>query len=287
VEIALQRIGLTLVIVTASWLQAGCDDVEIHAIPAEPFSCMSESWQKARLNRHRFIAHAGGQIDGRRYTNSREALELAYQNGFRLFEFDLIKTSDGHLVAAHDWEWWRNATGSTASEPSHREFKDLPLFGAYRTFDLADLDHWFAEHTDSYLITDKVTDFRALVDGFSHPNRLIVEVFSVADFRRARDEGIRYPMLSLGVARRSDGKDQIMSLLQAEPVKFAAVSKKRVRENQDVLEAMRRNDACVFVFTSSDAEYLKETFRKSVYGAYSDSWSVNNGHCIHGPCDTY
>lgn len=165
----MNRIGLSLVIATAGWLHAGCDAVEIHAVPDEPFSCESESWNEARLNPHRFIAHAGGQIDRRRYTNSLEALNLAYQNGFRLFEFDLLKTSDGRLVAAHDWESWRKATGSTASEPSHREFKELPLFGAYQTLDLPDLDRWFAEHADSYLVTDKVTDFSALVDGFYLP----------------------------------------------------------------------------------------------------------------------
>jgi hypothetical protein len=284
---ALQRIGLSLVIVTASWLQGGCDVVEIHAVPGEPFSCENESWNEARFNPHRFIAHAGGQIDGRRYTNSREALDLAYQNGFRLFEFDLIKTSDGRLVAAHDWESWRNATGSTSSEPTEREFKELLLFGAYRTLDLPNLDRWFAEHADAYLVTDKVTDFRELVDGFAHHNRLIVEVFGVDDFRRARDAGIRYPMLSLGLALRNDGKDKIFALLQAEPVKFAAVSRKRLRETKEVLAAMRRNEACVFVFTSSEAGYLKEKFETIVYGAYTDSWNVNSGSCMDGPCDTY
>jgi hypothetical protein len=287
VEIALHRIGPFLLILTASWLHGGCDAVEIHAVPGEPFSCENESWNKARINPHRFIAHAGGQIDGRRYTNSREALNLAYQNGFRLFEFDLIKTSDGSLVAAHDWESWRDATGSTASKPTHREFKELLLFEAYRTLDLPDLDRWFAEHADSYLITDKVTDFRELVDGFARNSQLIVEVFSVDDFRRARDEGIRHPMLSLGAALRNDGEDKIMALLQAEPVKFAAVSRKDLRRTKEMLAAMRRNEACVFVFTSSEAGYMKEKFESIVYGAYTDSWNVNSGSCMDAPCDTY
>jgi hypothetical protein len=283
----LHRIGLSLVIVIASWLQAGCDAGEIHAVPAEPFSCENESWDEARFNPHRFIAHAGGQIDGRRYTNSREALDLAYQNGFRLFEFDLIKTSDDRLVAAHDWETWRDATGATSLLPTHAEFKERLLFEAYRTLDLPDLDRWFAEHPDSYLVTDKVTDFRALADGFSHESRLMVEVFSVDDYHRARGEGIRHPMLSLGAAFLNDGKDKVMALLQTEPVKFAAVSKKNLRLTKEVLAAMRRNDACVFVFTSSETRYLKDNFDTTVYGAYTDSWNVNSGNCRDAPCDTY
>ena len=39
----------------------------------------------------RFIAHAGGQIEGMNYTNSLEALNNSYKNGFRLFELILLK----------------------------------------------------------------------------------------------------------------------------------------------------------------------------------------------------
>lgn len=287
VEFALHRIGLLLISLATSGFLGGCDAVEIHAVAAEPFSCENESWDEARFNPHRFIAHAGGQIDGRRYTNSREALDLAYQNGFRLFEIDLIKTGDGRLAAAHDWEKWRDATGSMSSAPTSAEFKERLLFQAYRTLDLPDLDRWFAEHADSYLVTDKVTDFRQLADGFAHRNRLIVEVFSVDDFRRARAEGIRYPMLSLGAAFLNDGEDQVMALLQAEPVKFAAVSKKNLRLTKPVLAAMRRNEACVFVFTSNEPGYLKDNFDTTVYGAYTDSWNVTSGSCSDASCDTY
>ena len=44
----------------------------------------------------RFIAHAGGSIDGHRYTNSLEALNENYQKGFRLFELYIIKTKDNY-----------------------------------------------------------------------------------------------------------------------------------------------------------------------------------------------
>jgi hypothetical protein len=70
-------------------------------------------------------------------------------------------------------------------------------------------------------------------------------------------------------------------------VKFAAVSRKDLRRTIEVLAAMRRNEACVYVFTSSEAGYMKEKFEKVVYGAYTDSWNVNSGSCTGAPCDTY
>src|SRR5210317_451008 len=50
-----------------------------------------------------FIAHAGGSLNGQKYTNSLEALNLNYQKGHRFFEVDFSWTSDEGLVAIHDW----------------------------------------------------------------------------------------------------------------------------------------------------------------------------------------
>lgn len=53
-----------------------------------------------------FLAHAGGSPQGLLpvdiYTNSREAFEASYENGFRAFELDLLYLADGTVVAAHD-----------------------------------------------------------------------------------------------------------------------------------------------------------------------------------------
>jgi hypothetical protein len=286
-RIAPLRSPAFLVAVALSVLFAGCDSVEFEPVSRQPFSCDSESWNTARNNPYRFIAHAGGQIDGRRYTNSREALDLAYENGLRLFEIDLIKTRDGHLVAAHDWDSWRNATGSEIVVPSHQQFKETLLFETYQPLDLADLDRWFAQHTDSYLVTDKVTDFRSLIEGFTHKGRLIVEVFSLGDYGRAREEGVRLPMLSLRAALANDGEDKVIALFRTQPVKFVAVSSKVIGPNKELLRKMRRNHTCVFVFTSSDSQFLKSHFESVVYGAYTDGWNVNSGMCKAAKCDTY
>lgn len=284
----MRRTGPVIAVQWILCLLGGCDSFEPYPLPEEPFSCGQEGWDVARRNPHRFIAHAGGAIDGRTYTNSRQALERAYDNGLRLFEFDLINTADGRLVAMHDWDWWRDATGSTTQgEPTHREFKELPLFDSYDTLDLSDLEQWFADHRDTWLVTDKVHDFRALLEGFPNSNRLIVEVFSVEEFRRARRAGIRYPMLSLGASIREDGPDEIRALLQEAPVKFAAVATKDLRRTREVLETMRRNDACVYVFTSSEPAYLEERFDRLVFGAYTDDWNVHAGTCDATSCRTY
>ena len=52
-----------------------------------------------------YIAHAGGAINGHRYTNSLEALEENKRKGHILFEIDLEWTEDKGLVAIHDWDF--------------------------------------------------------------------------------------------------------------------------------------------------------------------------------------
>jgi hypothetical protein len=275
--------GKTLLLLALALLSAGCGDGQ-RAGGVTPFRCADQAWQVARANPHRFIAHAGGQIEGHNYTNSREAMDRSYRNGLRLLEIDLITTSDGRLVGAHDWNKWREATGSASFPPSHREFKETPLFGKYRTLDLADLDRWFAERPDAFLVTDKVADFESLLDGFSHRSRLIVEVFSIADYLRAAARGVEHPMLSIGPAVAKDGLDATVDFLESHPVKFVAVATKRVKRFEALLAKLRRTETCVYAFTSSDAEFLERHFDHLIYGAYTNGWNVHTGACETEDC---
>ncbi|AQT83571.1 hypothetical protein B1222_02595 [Paenibacillus larvae subsp. pulvifaciens] len=57
---------------------------------------------------HKMIAHALGMVGGQDGTNSYEAFLANYKKGFRIFEVDLILTSDGKLAARHDWNLSRS-----------------------------------------------------------------------------------------------------------------------------------------------------------------------------------
>lgn len=52
---------------------------------------------------YRTIAHALGGMDGKDYLNSREGFLFMYEQGVRLFELDLSRTSDGVWVCRHNW----------------------------------------------------------------------------------------------------------------------------------------------------------------------------------------
>ena len=106
----------------------------------------------------RFIAHACGAIDGVAMTNSIEALNTNYDNGCRVFEVDLIDTTDGVLVCWHGWSGAK--IQSIVPEEYYgrpldsNEFSQMPIAGQYHTMTFEYLANFMSEHEDVYIITD-------------------------------------------------------------------------------------------------------------------------------------
>lgn len=113
----------------------------------------------ATVNRHlvhpQMIAHALGDIDGIRYSNSYEALEKSYRNGFRFFETDIEITADNKLVLLHDWDGVIQDLYKTAPKIyTLDEFKKLKIREKYTPLTLNELLTWIEKHPDTYFVTD-------------------------------------------------------------------------------------------------------------------------------------
>jgi glycerophosphoryl diester phosphodiesterase len=109
------------------------------------------SWSKSE-----FIAHALGGIEGASYTNSYDAFMDNYNRGYRIFEVDLILTSDGQLAARHDWS---RKLQPDLSRPSRHtltlsQFKSSPYLGKYQPLALSDIIKLMQQYPDFYLVTD-------------------------------------------------------------------------------------------------------------------------------------
>ena len=106
---------------------------------------------------HPLIYHAGGQIQGNSYTNSREAVEntLAENPGKCVIEMDFLRTSDGVLVCTHTWEdVVVNWTGPMTAE----EFLSQKIQGKYTPMTAENLLHIMKENPQMYLVTDTKED---------------------------------------------------------------------------------------------------------------------------------
>jgi hypothetical protein len=98
------------------------------------------------------VAHAGGLVGGLEYTNSIAALDRNHGRGFRIFEIDFHRTSDGHWVCGHDWDAFDGLA------------PDLEGFEAWRSglpfppCTLEELGGWFDAHPEALLISDPKVD---------------------------------------------------------------------------------------------------------------------------------
>ncbi len=223
----------------------------------------------------RYIAHAGGEINGVKSTNSKEALDANYKKGFRLFELDIIETSDGKLVAAHDWKMWARFTDyEGALPPSHAEFKKHKIYGDYSTLDMKDINEWFTAHPDATLVTDKVNDPLAFANAFVDKNRLLMELFSLMAVEEASKNGINVvisqdPLMAI--------KGDKIDYLVVNNVKYVALSRRILKSNTDLMLQLKEKGIRVYVYNvnfdpGKDEKYVQENEIGLVYGMYADKW---------------
>lgn len=129
------------------------------------------NWVKNNI----FIAHALGGILGNTYTNSLDAFNYNYSNGFKLFETDLILTNDRKLVLRHEWsdsfnkQLEQDIPINKIDKPlTLQEFKSLKIHKYMEPMTFEDLVKLMSIHKDMYIITDtKETDKNVIKEQFT------------------------------------------------------------------------------------------------------------------------
>jgi hypothetical protein len=216
----------------------------------------------------RLVAHAGGAVQGLAYTNSREALDSHYAEGYRVFELDFHWTSDGRLVVVHDWTEMSTRFGVKPHVFSYGEFLSARRLDGLHQLTFEDLCQWLVTHRDAFVVTDtKSSNFRFLHylqtnAGFILP-QLIVQIYRISELQAARQLGTRAVWLSVYKAsypcwalRRISGVDAFVIPVELYP-----------RYRELVLTGKAH-----FYVHSVRAESVDEAFRRmpGVYGIYVD-----------------
>ena len=148
------------------------------------------------LSPNHLIAHAGGAMGGYTYTNSKEALKNALDNGFRYVELDLYETIDSNVVCLHSLEDYRKMTSTDCEDLDTKSFLSHQLYGKYTPMTLNDaIKIW--EERPFYFVTDKISDPQILNRYFKkNRDKVIVEAFSLDDYIRLERDGYT-PMFSI------------------------------------------------------------------------------------------
>ncbi len=235
-----------------------------------------EDYKKDTL---RFIAHAGGGIKGYKYTNSLEALNENYNNGFRLFELDIIKTSDGKYVAAHDWKNWAKITDYKGTLPVDlKTFLNHKIHKQFAPLDLKKINKWFTDHPDAILVTDKVKDVKDFIPKFIDRSRLMMEIFDREQLTEAKKLNIRSAMPSQNIIDNLKG-NKVEKLLNL-GVKDIAISRNYIEGNEDFLLDLKKAGINAYAFHLNfnkkfDESYVLKYEMDYIYGIYADNWKFN------------
>lgn len=222
----------------------------------------------------KFIAHAGGIIEGRTYTNSLEALESSYNKGFRLFELDIIKTSDGHFVAAHDWNQWKEQQGRP-DIPTLDTFMMLKIHSKYTPMDMKAINNWFRNHRDAILVTDKINEPKEFVRQFVDRSRLMMELFTFEAIKEAKTLDIKDILLSEGIWDQL-GNDKIKGM-KDRGLQSMAISIRTINGQRALFQEMKEAGLRIYAFHIGndglkDEAYMARSGLDYCYGLYADDW---------------
>ncbi|MEZ9260419.1 glycerophosphodiester phosphodiesterase family protein [Vibrio splendidus] len=143
------------------------------------------------------IAHAGGGINGLKYTNSLEAMEQSIEHGFKMVELDLLISSDGRIVAVHDWKTFHEMTNSNnTGSISSKEFESKIIYDKYKTLNISTAID-ILDKNDVVLVTDKIKNIALLSKYIIDKDKSIIEVFSIDKYNEAIELGFNNVALNI------------------------------------------------------------------------------------------
>jgi glycerophosphoryl diester phosphodiesterase len=217
------------------------------------------------------VAHAGGEIGGKTYTNSIEALEENYRRGYRLFELDFDWTADNELVATHNWAGYRGPRHGGA--PTLADFlAQTP--GPFRPASRFMIYEWLTAHGDAYIITDvKNRSLEALAQiRMERPAlvpRFIPQIYLFKDYELAASQGYRHIILTLYRCLGSTADAAIVDFARTRRLFAVTVPSNRCLEGGLAAELARMN-VPVYVHTVNELSVYERLAARGAHGVYTD-----------------
>lgn len=243
-----------------------------------------------------YNAHALGNYRGHTMTNSREALENSYKTGFRFFETDIQRTSDGHFVA---WHLWTQADADNLRIPynARQPVPDLKTFLNYRyltnvfpagltPLTLEDIFDFMKKHRDATVMFDFLAGYvdrdnpelmRSFAAAFTDEDiirRSVVETYSLNNARSLYEAG--YPNVQPWIDTPENSEkgfqsiEEIAAFVKKYAVKNVSMSPSRIKNNPADLEVLHKEGVRVFSPGWNTPDDLKTAEKSGVDVATTD-----------------
>ena len=229
----------------------------------------------------RYIAHAMGGIDNEKYTNSKEAFELNYQKGFKIFEcdFDYIE-GENIIFLSHGENEWRERFWMKDTPYNAENFLNTRFFGKYTTLSLSDFIQIMADYKDVYMILDtKRYDDEGVNFTYSEIinkaketdpsilDRMIPQIYT-EDMLKKVMELHPFKSMIFTLYQTSWSPESVAEFCSSSGIRFVTVVYYLV--NEDMINFWHNHGIKVGVHTRNKEERAKELFDMGVDLIYTD-----------------
>lgn len=236
-------------------------------------------WKPAPLVRYPsspkvLVAHAGGAVDGIPYTNSRTAFDRSCARGFRLFEVDLLWTSDARVVLLHDWEdSFVRLFGAPKGRRSLADLRALHMRGDLGLLTMEDLADWLERHHDAFLVTDikerNVETLALMARRWPElRHRVFPQIYQTEEYEPVCALGYLRILFTLYLSPATD--DEVVRF--AEDHELYGVTMWAARANNGrFVERLRATGVPVYAHTVNDWGRAETLLSRGVRGLYTDT----------------
>ncbi|NOV02707.1 phosphatidylinositol-specific phospholipase C/glycerophosphodiester phosphodiesterase family protein [Paenibacillus planticolens] len=239
----------------------------------------SSNWEE-----NEFIAHALGGVDGSSYTNSYEAFLSNYNRGYRLFEVDLLQTTDGELIARHDWsqKLQRGLLDQPGRVLTMSQFESSLILGKYHPLALHDILRLMQKYPDFNLIIDTKANskekiqqqFESLVNETLRTDpslleRMIPEIFSSEMYNIVM--GIYpFPNKIYSLYKSDASAASIVKFVKDNHISVVAMPTYRVFINPNLVHSLNELGVKSYVHTVDKTQTMTLLRSFGVHGFYTD-----------------
>lgn len=249
---------------------------------------------------YRVVAHAMGGIYDKTYTNSQDAFIANYEQGTRVFEADLMLTSDDRLVARHEWTAnMSKLLGQQEALPSdkqgivltHEEVMSTPILQIYSPLDIDKIFDLMMLYPDAYIVTDtKETDpelvtkqFQMIVEAAQKKDpallqRIVPQIYN-RDMLDVVNQVYAFPEVIFTLYQTQDSDEVVIAFARETGVDITMPT---ARATKGFVRNLKKAGVRVYVHTVNDEKEISELARMGVYGFYTDFVPENDLKRIRG-----
>ncbi len=228
----------------------------------ERFSdCLPE--KSSFFTRINIITHAGGGLQGMSYLNCKDAFSFYYDNGNRVFEYDVDLSSDGKFICSH--------SDKSISEKEHLNKK---IDNRFYPISIEDCLRFIEVHKDIKVIFDcKFNDLepfaRFIKDSLKLKedlSRVVIQVFSEENIKQVRSV---WDFHMLYVCLNNTDFFNAARLCVQYNIPAVSISVGSIK-NRTGWQVFGKANICTFVYTVNTVKQFGELRQSGIDGVFSD-----------------